>query len=248
MPKASENFNVDSKSLRQLFANMEKGLVVEAYMESLSISKLMPLIFKGVDIEAPLDHYLETVCLLLFHYYSNPENVLQLYELQFKDLSDYMRSWLTSRGDFCQIPPKYSEFLPKMNEVAEFIFVKDTSVASVFCTTTETTLESEDLFLVEFKGSKYNIVKEIRSERNFIPYVQHVLFQIIQLYKSHQLTRLQAERGAEFIVDCLQLIDSIKSINLDEEEQHLVFTEAFNKRNKDESQSLTNIQLSLIHI
>ncbi|XP_073844480.1 nucleolar pre-ribosomal-associated protein 1 isoform X2 [Musca autumnalis] len=207
-PKTVETVT-NTKNLHALFENIEKGLSVQAYSEALSISKLMPLIFKGVLIGNELSKYLEIVCILMFHYYPAAENVLKLYEQQFKELKPYMQSWLSTKI------AEERKLLAKSDTFKQIIHFSDIQQMVLKCSQDfEKIFESkssENFVELEFKGHTKKFSPIVRNERLLMIYIQHVLFHVDKLMEKTLLTEPQAVKSAEFIIDCLEVITKSSS-------------------------------------
>ncbi|XP_004520303.1 uncharacterized protein LOC101462025 [Ceratitis capitata] len=205
MPKTTETL-LNEQNLQKLFANIESGLSVQAYVESVSISKLMPLIFKGVEIIKPLDKYLETVCLLLYHYYPNPEQVLQLYKREFKMLENYMQSWLASSAEevslaSVQLPAE----LTTLAQLHDAMVQGDVKLAKMFAKTKSKT----EVLEVTLRGEEIALSAELKRERLLMIYMQQALFVVAQLVEKQRLTNKQAEAAANFLGDCIEVLSAL---------------------------------------
>ncbi|XP_011213787.3 uncharacterized protein LOC105233404 [Bactrocera dorsalis] len=202
MPKTTENI-LNEQNLKKLFENIESGLSVQAYVESVSISKLLPLIFKGVEIITPLDKYLETVCLLLYHYYPNPEQVFELYKQQFNTLDNYMRSWLAaSSKELSLTSAKLPTELGVLAQLHDALVRGDVKFAKIFAKSKSEAAALE----VTLRGETVTLSAELKSERLLMIYVQQALFVVAQLVEKQRLTRSQAEAAAEFLGDCVDVL------------------------------------------
>ncbi|XP_039954061.1 uncharacterized protein LOC120770554 [Bactrocera tryoni] len=202
MPKTTENI-LNEQNLKKLFENIESGLSVQAYVESVSISKLLPLIFKGVEIITPLDKYLETVCLLLYHYYPNPEQVFELYKQQFNTLDNYMRSWLAaSAKELSLTSAKLPAELSVLAQLHDALVRGDVKFAKIFAKSKS----SPEALEVTLRGETVGLSAELKSERLLMIYVQQALFVVAQLVEKQRLTRSQAEAAAEFLGDCVDVL------------------------------------------
>ncbi|XP_061398679.1 uncharacterized protein LOC133334399 [Musca vetustissima] len=202
-PKTVETVT-NTKNLHTLFENIEKGLSVQAYTEALSISKLMPLIFKGVLIEKELGNYLEIVCILMFHYYPSAENVLRLYEQQFKDLKSYMTNWLSNDiKEERKLLPKSDKFkqINHFTEIQQMVINSSPDFEDIF-----ESKSSENNVEVEFKGNLKKFSTIVQNERLLMIYVQQILFHVDKLMEKEMLSEKQSLKSAEFIVDCLEVI------------------------------------------
>ncbi|KAM7343615.1 uncharacterized protein ACRADG_010591 [Cochliomyia hominivorax] len=203
MPKSLDSV-VNKENLHSLFDNIEKGLSVQAYVENLSISKLMPLIYKGVDIEAPLGHYLQIVCFLMFHYYPSAESVKCLYEQHFTAMTTYMQNWLSEKiKDVNQllVESNIAKTIPLIKDIQSIVLNGEKDFEKIFESKT-----AEDVCEMEFKGNMKKFSKLIQNSRLLMIYIQHVLFEIQQLKEKRLLTQSQALRSAEFINFCLEMI------------------------------------------
>ncbi|XP_037941503.1 uncharacterized protein LOC119674437, partial [Teleopsis dalmanni] len=192
----------NSKSLQKLFENIEQGLTLQAYIETLSISKLMPLIFKGVEIEEQLGKYLETVCLLMYHYYPMPSHVYKLYEMKFEQLKSYMESWLPgNEREPIQLTGSWAKVVPYMQSVQSAVLKGDLDFINIFCkSSADHTLE------VEVMGKQLKLPGIFCNERLVMLYVQQVLFLVAQLTVKQLLTRVQAQKSADLLINLLSVI------------------------------------------
>lgn len=183
---------------------------MQAYVESLNISKLMPLIFKGVEIEPPLSDYLETVCLLMFHYYPSPEYVLNLYEMHFKEFTPYMKNWLSSKvtkQKHLMLDVEQTNHIAKFQDIQKLVFEGSADFEKIF-----ESKSAEDFCEFEFKGNIKKFTTLVKNERLLMIYIQQVLFQVDKLVEKQMLTEQQATRSAEFITNCLEMILKSKPI------------------------------------
>ncbi|XP_075165082.1 uncharacterized protein LOC142237606 [Haematobia irritans] len=203
MPKTVET-SINIANLKALFENIEKGLSVHAYIESLSVSKLMPLIFKGVAIAPPLSQYLEIVALLMFHYYPSAQCILGLYEREFKDLIPYMKSWLSPKvkdETKLALDKKYSKQIKHFGCIQNLVLKKTQDFEKIF-----ESKSSEVFFEVEFKGNLRKFSTLVQNERLLMLYIQQVLFQVDKLMEKEILSEQQALKSADFVVDCLEMM------------------------------------------
>uniref|UniRef100_A0A1I8MI42 Nucleolar pre-ribosomal-associated protein 1 n=1 Tax=Musca domestica TaxID=7370 RepID=A0A1I8MI42_MUSDO len=203
-PKSVETVT-NTNNLHTLFKNIEKGLSVQAYSEALSISKLMPLIFKGVLIEEHLGNYLEIVSIFMFHYYPSAENVLQLYEKQFKELKPYMTNWLSTEvKEERKLLAKSGKFklINHFAELQKMVFNCSPDFENMF-----ESKSSDNYIELEFKGNLKKFSTVVQNERQLMIYVQQVLFQVHKLMEKEVLSEQQALKSAAFIVDCLEMIN-----------------------------------------
>ncbi|XP_011192333.2 uncharacterized protein Urb1_0 [Zeugodacus cucurbitae] len=221
MPKTTETI-LNEQNLQKLFVNIESGLSVQAYVESVSLSKLMPLIFKGVEIIAPLDKYLETVCLLLYHYYPNPEQVYQLYKVEFKTLSKYMCSWLATSGkELTLASAKLPAELSILSQLHDALVSGEVKFAKIFAKS-KTEVQPLELTL---RGETVALSSELNSERLLMIYVQQALFVIAQLVEKQRLARKQAEAAAEFLGDCIEVLCTLTTAETANDEQEYNFVD-----------------------
>ncbi|XP_017470053.1 PREDICTED: uncharacterized protein LOC108361800 isoform X2 [Rhagoletis zephyria] len=202
IPKTAAS-KLNEENLQRLFENIENGLSVQAYVESISISKLMPLIFKGVKIISPLDKYLETVCLLLYHYYPNPEQVLQLYKQQFNALEKYMTDWLVGSDKepsltFAKLPLE----LTTLAQLHAALVQGDVRLGKMFAAAKP---EKRSLELM-LRGEAVTLSAAFRSKRLIMIYVQQALFLVAQLVEKQRFTAKQAEAAANFLGDCIEVV------------------------------------------
>uniref|UniRef100_A0A1B0AKD4 Nucleolar pre-ribosomal-associated protein 1 n=1 Tax=Glossina palpalis gambiensis TaxID=67801 RepID=A0A1B0AKD4_9MUSC len=185
MPKVTQTIT-NIENLEQLFKNIEAGLSVQSYVETLVLSKLMHLICKGVEIEKPLGNYLESVFLLLFLYHTNPLEVATLCETQFVVLAKHMKRILRE-GKAFKLDIFKCSVIPKMSDVSAYIHEESSSTF-------------ENL-----------MADQPNDEHLFMIYVQVIIFQVLQLREKQTFSSGQAEKAAEFITKALKSIESYMS-------------------------------------
>ena len=216
----------NSDNLRELLENIEQAYAVYTFSESITVSKLLPLIYKGVEIEPPLSKYLELVCFLLLHYSPYPYQVVKLYEQHFTTMSNYMHNWLSR--EVCEgtalflESKKAAKSITGLKNVQSLILSGGKEFEQIFESKSE-----EDVCEYEFKGQMKKFSKNIQNSRLLMIYIQHVLFAIQHLKNKQILKQDQAERSAEFVKQCLTLIAKYA----DEQEQ--TFTGDNETLNKD---------------
>nr|XP_036672981.1 uncharacterized protein LOC118877626 [Drosophila suzukii] len=222
LPKLSiADTAVNTKNLSKLFAQIEQGQTVQAYVETLTLSNTMPLLLKGVDLEEPYDAYVEVVFILLFHYHSKPEQVLQLYENHLEKHSDYMKSWLPDTGKEKpkKLPTILADKWPLLKQMRKVITDGD-SLPFEQLFKVEVTDENFELQLGE--GQSMLLHFSLSNPRRNIIYVQDLLFVFSHLFTTQRLTKLQAELTADYLIKFLQIanqVDDGKEKVLEEEDQ-----------------------------
>lgn len=218
---ASLEHNTNQGNLQTLFRNIENGLSVQAYVESLNISKLMPLIFKGVEIIPSLHRYLEIVCFLMFHYYPAAETVLTLYRQQFKAMEPFMSNWLKkepTKTTHLYLETKSGSSIPCLKDIQTLVLFGRLSFAEIF-----QSKRQDDVCEVEYKGNVKKFTGLVQHPRLLTIFIQFVLFEVQQLKEKHMLTQQLAEKSADFVSDCLDMIikfspDDIQPTNPDDNE------------------------------
>ncbi|XP_017088719.2 nucleolar pre-ribosomal-associated protein 1 [Drosophila bipectinata] len=195
----------NNENLSRLFAQIEQGQTVQAYVETLTLSKMMPLLLKGVAIEAPYDAYVELVFVLLFHYHSQPEQVLQLYSTHLEKYTDYMRSWLPSSAGKekpKKLPSAIAEKWPLLKQMRKAF-------------TEEAVQPFDQIFKVETEDKHFELKLSegqtlllhpslVNPRRNMI-YVQDLLFVFTHSFSSQRLSKVQAELVADYLIKFLQI-------------------------------------------
>ncbi|XP_013100119.2 uncharacterized protein LOC106082274 [Stomoxys calcitrans] len=202
-PKTVETVT-NTENLQTLFEHIEKGLSVQAYIETLTVSKLMPLIFKGVVIAPPLSKYLEIVCLFMFHYYPSAECVLNMYQLQFKDLADYMKNWLSpavKHENKLMLEKDFSKQIIFFESIQNLVLKKELDFEKIF-----ESKSADHFYETEFKGNLRKFSVFVQNDRLLMLYIQQVLFQVDQLMTKQMLSEQQALKAAEFVISCLEMI------------------------------------------
>ncbi|XP_017058522.1 LOW QUALITY PROTEIN: uncharacterized protein LOC108099477 [Drosophila ficusphila] len=224
---------INTKNLSKLFAQIEQGQTVQAYVETLTLSKMMPLLLKGVDLDAPYDDYVELVFILLFHYHSKPEQVLQLYEDNLEKHSDYMKSWIP--GEEKEKPKKLPSILadkwPLLKQMRKVITDEDSkSFDQIFKVE-----EAEKNFELQLgEGQTMLLHSTLSNPRRNMIYVQDLLFVFSHLFNSQRLSKLQAETTADYLIKFLQIASQVDGGRQEIQEED------------DQQQDETHIQ-SLMH-
>ncbi|KAH8242885.1 hypothetical protein KR032_002751 [Drosophila birchii] len=220
---------INTKNLSKLFAQIEQGQTVQAYVETLTLSKMMPLLLKGVEVEAPYDAYVELVFLLLFHYHSKPECVLQLYEGHLERYSDYMKSWLPGHGKDKpkKLPAILAEKWPMLKQMRTALTGEDSqSFDHVF--KAESPENNFELQLGE--GQTMLLHSSLGNPRRNMIYVQDLLFVFSNLFASQRLSKLQAELTADYLIKFLQVASQVdggkdEAQEEDDQEQEETYTQ-----------------------
>ncbi|EDW43186.1 GM23649 [Drosophila sechellia] len=210
-----------TKNLSKLFAQIEQGQTVQAYVETLTLSKMMPLLLKGVELEEPYDEYVELVFVLLFHYHSKPEIVLQIYEDNLSKHTNYMKSWLPGEGN------------GKPKKLPHLIFDKWPLLKQMRKVSTESeTMPFEQVFKVDDMENKFELQLEegqtmllhssLGNPRRNMIYIQDLLFVFSHFFTSEKLSKPQAELTADFLIKFLQIasqVDGPEEVEESEDEQ-----------------------------
>ncbi|XP_033162906.1 uncharacterized protein LOC117142807 [Drosophila mauritiana] len=210
-----------TKNLSKLFAQIEQGQTVQAYVETLTLSKMMPLLLKGVELEEPYDEYVELVFVLLFHYHSKPEIVLQIYEDNLSKHTNYMKSWLPGKGN------------GKPKKLPHLIFDKWPLLKQMRKVSTESeTMPFEQVFKVDDTENNFELQLEegqtmllhssLGNPRRNMIYVQDLLFVFSHFFTSEKLSKPQAELTADFLIKFLQIasqVDGPEEVEESEDEQ-----------------------------
>ncbi|EDW80749.1 uncharacterized protein Dwil_GK11397 [Drosophila willistoni] len=214
------------KNLGKLFTQIEQGQTVQAFVETLTLSKMMPLLLEGVSLEEPYDAYVELVFILLFHYHTKPEQVFRLYNGHLTKYKNYLESWLTTGGQIKSLPKAVSKIWPDLNQLLEEISKpKDGKVLELIFKPKD----EQKIFKLELEeGKNLQFDSSLSNPRRNHIYVQELLFVLTQLFNQQLLTQQQAELIADCLIRFLQiarqldgnLLEPGKLQNLDEE-QHV---------------------------
>ncbi|KAM8707010.1 hypothetical protein ACLKA7_011164 [Drosophila subpalustris] len=187
------------ENLRKLFAQIEQGQTVQGYVETLTLSKMMPLLFQGVTIEPPYDAYVELVCVLLYQYHSKPEQVQHLYSSQLKQHTAYMQNWQLSKPS--QLPAAIAQHWPQLDALQRTILRQPTqSFEQIFKPAPG---EHFELQLEENESMKLHV--SLRNPRRNMIYAHNLLFLLSQLVESQQLNAQQSQLIADSLIKLLQI-------------------------------------------
>ncbi|KAH8417562.1 hypothetical protein KR222_001887, partial [Zaprionus bogoriensis] len=193
--------NVDN--LRKLFAQIEQGQTVQAYVETLTLSKMMPLLLQGVTIAPPYDAYVELVCVLLYQYHTKPEQVQQLYNTELQQHSGYMQTWL--QGKTSKLPASIGQHWPHLAELQRAILKKSGGQ----CFEELFKLSDppyEDYFELQLEeGNSLRLHASLRNPRRNMIYAHNLLFLLSQLVVNKQLTAQQSQLIGDYLIRLLQI-------------------------------------------
>ncbi|SPP88135.1 uncharacterized protein LOC117589552 [Drosophila guanche] len=202
---------ISSENIRKLFAQIKAGQTVQSYVEVLMLSKMMPLLLQGVDIEAPYDAYVEQVFIMLFHYHSQPEQVLQLYDGHLEKYHDYMKSWLPGSGSDSEeekpkkLPAAIAQKWPLLKELRKVLTAEEPQGFQL-------TFKPEDEKNFELKleeGQTMPLHFSLSNPRRNMIYVQDLLFVLIQSMSRQRLTKSQAEQTADYLIKFVQIASQV---------------------------------------
>ncbi|KAH8382041.1 hypothetical protein KR009_001554 [Drosophila setifemur] len=197
----------NTKNLSKLFAQIEQGQTVQAYVETLTLSKVMPLLLEGVELEAPYDAYVELVFVLLFHYHSKPEQVKQLYDSHLEQYSGYMKSWLPGGKEKPQkLPSVISEKWPLLKQMRKVLTEED---SQGFEKTFKVENAEKNFELKLGEGQVMMLHFSLSNPRRNMIYVQDLLFVFSYLFSNNKLSKLQAEITADYIIKFLQIASQV---------------------------------------
>ncbi|XP_034485112.1 uncharacterized protein LOC117789995 [Drosophila innubila] len=193
------------ENLRKLFAQIEQGQTVQGYVETLTLSKMMPLLLQGVTIEPPYDAYVELVCVLLYQYHTKPEQVQQLYGSQLEQHNGYMQNWQLSKPS--QLPAAIAQHWPQLNVLQQTILEQPTQTfEQIFKASPEDT-EHFELQLEDNKSMKLHV--SLRNPRRNMIYAHNMLFLMSQLVESKQLNAQQSQLIADSLIKLLQIASQL---------------------------------------
>uniref|UniRef100_A0A6P4F9J9 Uncharacterized protein LOC108048054 n=1 Tax=Drosophila rhopaloa TaxID=1041015 RepID=A0A6P4F9J9_DRORH len=197
-----------TKNLSKLFAQIEQGQTVQAYVETLTLSKMMPLLLQGVELEKPYDAYVELVFFLLFHYHSKPEQVLQLYEDNLVQHTSYMKSWLpgSSYEQPKKLPSFFADKWPLLNQMRKGVSNKNSQTFEQIFKVEE---QDKNFELQLGEGQTMLLHPSLSNPRRNMIYVQDLLFVFSYFYTSARLRRAQAELIADYLIKFLQIASQV---------------------------------------
>ncbi|ALC47247.1 CG12499 [Drosophila busckii] len=194
------------QDLRKLFNQIEQGQTVQAYVDTLTLSKMMPLLLQGVELSAPYDAYVELVCVLLYHYHSKPGKVQQLYGTQLEQHADYMQ-----QSKISELPANIAQHWPLLAQLQQTLLQAQPSLSfeQVFAWQEQAEeqlpafeLQLEQAQFLPLHGSLSN------ARRNMI-YVHAVMYLLQQLMQQQQLSAGQAQSMADFLIRLLQIAQQL---------------------------------------
>ncbi|XP_030375170.1 uncharacterized protein LOC115624576 [Scaptodrosophila lebanonensis] len=194
------------ENLEQLFKQIEEGQTVQAYVETLTLSKLMPLILQGVSIEPPYDAYFELVFVLLYHYHTKPEQVQQLYSQHLQIHNNYMQSWLQLESAQSQpemLDASVVKQWPLMANLQEALFSAESpKFESLFKPAKNNSLQFK---LKLENGEIVHLHHSLENTSRIMLYVQVLLFHVAQLMAKQQLSFKISEQAALYMKRLLQI-------------------------------------------
>ncbi|XP_064550814.1 nucleolar pre-ribosomal-associated protein 1 [Drosophila montana] len=232
-------------NLRKLLAQIEQGQTVQAYVETLTLSKMMPLLLQGVAIEPPHDAYVELVCVLLYHYHTKPEQVQQLYSV-----TDYME---IGRG-LRELPAQIAKHWPQLAQLQRLVLETTTpappsqSFEHIFKPSPGKHFE---LQLAD--GNKLQLHLSLRNPHRNMIYVHELLFLLDQLVQSKQLAAGQSQLIADCLIRLLQIAAQLdggqqSAVLANEEEQERAQQETHTQRLLHYIYSIRLSQLRATHL
>ncbi|XP_023169162.2 uncharacterized protein LOC111598232 [Drosophila hydei] len=186
------------ENLRKLFKQIEQGQTVQAYVETLTLSKMMPLLLQGVDIEPPYDAYVELVFVLLYHYHTKPEQVQQLYSTQLSEHESYMQV-----DQVAKLPAGIANHWPQLAQLQRAVLESSTESFDHIFKPAATDSEHFELQLED--GNKVLLQLSLRNPHRNMIYAHDLLFMLCQLVESKQLKAQQAQLIAECLIRLLQI-------------------------------------------
>ncbi|XP_017859334.1 PREDICTED: uncharacterized protein LOC108611305 [Drosophila arizonae] len=190
------------ENLRKLFKQIEQGQTVQAYVETLTLSKMMPLLLQGVDIEPPYDAYVELVSVLLYHYHTKPEQVQQLYSTQLSEHESYMQV-----GQLSKLPAGIAKHWPQLAQLQRAVLKSSSeSFDQIF---KPDAADSEHFELQLEDGNKLQLQISLRNPHRNMIYAHDLLFLLCQLVESKQLKARQAQLIAECLIRLLQIAQQL---------------------------------------
>ncbi|KAH8360213.1 hypothetical protein KR093_011443, partial [Drosophila rubida] len=193
------------ENLRKLFTQIAKGQTVQAYMETLTLSKMMPLLLQGVTIEAPYDAYVELVMVLLYQFHSKPSQVLQMYSGQLEQHTTYMKSWQNSKP--CQLPAAIAKHWPLLDALQRTVLKHPKqSFEHIF----KAAPEDSDYFELNLEdGNSMLLHHTLRNPHRNMIYAHNLLFLLSQLVVSEQLTAQQSQLIGDSLIKLLQIATQV---------------------------------------
>ncbi|KAH8311152.1 hypothetical protein KR044_004589 [Drosophila immigrans] len=193
------------ENLRKLFAQIEKGQTVQAYVETLTLSKMMPLLLQGVTIAAPYDAYVELVFLLLHQFHSKPAQVQKLYNAHMVMHKPYMQNWQDLKPS--QLPAPIAKHWPQLNALQRTVLKQPTQTfEQIFKVAAE---DSEHFELKLEDGNSMKLHHTLRNPRRNMIYAHNLLFLLSQLVASEQLTAQQSQLIGDSLIKLLQIASQV---------------------------------------
>lgn len=195
--------NVDN--LRKLFAQIDQGQTVQAYVETLTLSKMMPLLLQGVAIAPPYDAYVELVLVLLYQYHTKPEQVLKLYSTELEQHKEYMQNWLD--GKPTKLPSAIAQHWPQLADLQRTILKKSSqSFDELF----KVSSKDEEYFVLQLEeGNTLHLHVSLRNPRRNMIYAHNLLFLLSQLVVNKQLTAQQSQLIGDYLIRLLQIASQL---------------------------------------
>lgn len=195
--------NVDN--IRKLFAQIEQGQTVQGYVETLTLSKMMPLLLQGVTIAPPYDAYVELVLVLLYQYHTKPEQVQKLYNTELQQHSKYMQKGL--QGKPSKLPGTIAQHWPLLAKVQRTI-LKDSTQS--FDELFKVDSEDEEYFELQLEeGNSLLLHVSLRNPRRNMIYAHNLLFLLSQLVVNKQLTAQQSQLIGDYLIRLLQIASQL---------------------------------------
>ncbi|EDW58365.1 nucleolar pre-ribosomal-associated protein 1 [Drosophila virilis] len=188
------------QNLRKLLSQIEQGQTVQAYVETLTLSKMLPLLLQGVAIEPPHDAYVELVCVLLFHYHTKPDQLQQLYSSQLSRHKDYMEIGQGPRP----LPAQVAKHWPQLAQLQRLVLESSPtqSFEHIFRPAPD---QSEPFELQLSDGNKLQLHLSLRNPHRNMIYAHELLFLLAQLVQSKQLSAQQSQLIADCLIRLLQI-------------------------------------------
>ncbi|EDV94645.1 uncharacterized protein LOC6567523 [Drosophila grimshawi] len=205
------------ENLRQLFTQIEQGQTVQAYVETLTLSKMMPLLFQGVTIEPPYDAYVELVCVLLHQYHTKPEQVQQLYNSHLSKHMDYMQQPT-------ELPATIAQHWPQLAALQQAVLGEsDKDSFDVIFKGTAAAGDEDHFELQLADGEQLHLAGSLRNPHRNMIYAHNLLFMLTQLVTSQRLKADQSEFIADSLIRLLQIASQLdgkdNSAEVEQQEQ-----------------------------
>ncbi|XP_034117707.1 nucleolar pre-ribosomal-associated protein 1 [Drosophila albomicans] len=228
------------ENLRKLFTQIEKGQTVQAYVETLTLSKMMPLLLQGVTIEAPYDAYVELVMVLLYQFHAKPTQVQQLYSSQLEQHTTYMQNW--QDGKPSQLPAAIGKHWTQLDALQRTVLKHPTqSFEQIF----KPAAEDTDRFELKLEdGNSMQLHHTLRNPRRNTIYAHNLLFLLSQLVASEQLNTEQSQLICDSLIKLLQIATQVD----DSQQQRLeLLKDEDNQQQQREQETHTERLLQYIY-